>query len=99
MLDVVDELTFPAHAGLSMLEVALMACNASIGWGKVGGAVNISDATNECLQRHHMKHFLARVWNARRAGAPPDGRAGRGHVVSMRTATSARIRCSTPARR
>ena len=88
VLDVVDELTFPAHARLSMLEVALMACNASIGWGKVGGAVNISDATNECLQRHHMKHFLARVWNARQSwGRHRTAEQAEGYVVSMRTAS------------
>ena len=88
VLDVVDELTFPAHARLSMLEVALMACNASVGWGKVGGAVNISDATNECLQRHHMKHFLARVWNARQSwGRHRTAEQAEGYVVSMRTAS------------
>ena len=63
--------------------------------------MNISDATNECLQRHHMKHFLARVWNARQSwGATGRPSVGRGTSSACRTASfCSRTGCWTPARR
>ena len=100
VLDVVDELTFPGAREIVDARGGADGVQRVVGWGKVGGAVNISDATNECLQRHHMKHFLARVWNARQSWGAT-GRPSRPRATSSACGrrASARTRCSTPARR
>jgi len=60
---------FESTARLGVMEVVLRECGAGSGWGRIGGAIELSNVTKACVLRSHVGETVAGLWHARQAAA------------------------------